>query len=37
MNDQLHNSVKQLNRLCNSPHVIRQYTTREDSIADWVN
>ena len=31
MDDRLQNSVKQLNKLCSGPQIIRQYITKEDS------
>ena len=38
MDDQLQNSVKQLNKLCSGPQIIRPHITREDSgTTDQVN
>ena len=31
MDDRLQNSVKQLNKLCSGPQIIRQYVTKEGS------
>ena len=38
MDDRLQNSVKQLNKLCSGPQIIRQHITQEDSnTTDQVN